>query len=186
MRKVIYSMSVSLDGYIAGPDGSFDWSAPSPELHRFHNERVREVGVQLLGRALYETMLYWETPEPTESGDEIEREFAAIWRALPRIVFSTTLTEVQGSASLATESVVEEVQRLKAEPGKDIAVGGAALAGSLIEQDLVDEYHPFVYPVLVGGGTPYFPPGASQKDLELVETRMFGPVVSLRYRRGER
>jgi dihydrofolate reductase len=176
MRNVIYSMSVSLDGYIAGPDGSFDWSAPDEELHRFHNERVRALSAQLLGRNLYETMVYWEGEDASRG--PVGREFAEIWRALPKIVFSTTLETVEGNTRLATGSVEEELARLDG----DVAVGGAGLAASCIE--LVDEVHPFIYPVIVGGGTPFLPPD-HRIDLELVESRTFGSrVTSLRYRRA--
>jgi dihydrofolate reductase len=184
MRKLIYSMSVSLDGFIAGPGGEFDWSAPDAELHRFHNARVRELGAHFLGRRLYEVMRYWDTAEATAADDEIVREFADIWQALPKVVFSTTLDRVEGNARLATGDVAEEVARLKAEPGKDLAVGGAGLASALVARGLVDEFQPFVYPVVVGGGTPYFPALEQRVDLELVETRTFGSrVVYLRYRR---
>src|SRR3954451_987157 len=98
MRKLIFSMGTSLDGFIAGPDGDIGWGAPDAELHQFHNDRVREVGVQLCGRRLYEVMLYWETPDPTWG--DIEREFAEIWQAIPKLVFSRTLEEVQGNARL--------------------------------------------------------------------------------------
>src|SRR5690349_22425268 len=113
MRRVVYSMSVSLDGYIADANGEINWTMPDEELHRFHNERVREAGTQLLGRRLYETMLYWETVEENPSAGEIELEFGRIWRALPKVVFSRTLTEVEGNARLVKEGAVEEVTRLK-------------------------------------------------------------------------
>ena len=185
MRKLIYSMGVSLDGYIAGPDGDFDWGAPDEELHRFHNQRVREIGAHLLGRRLYETMLYWETADENPSAAEVELEFARIWKGIPQIVFSKTLDQVVGNARLAGGSVAEEVERLKEEPGKDLAVGGAGLASTCIELGLVDEYQLFVSPVVVGGGTPYFPALEKRIDLELVETRTFGSrVVYLRYRRA--
>jgi dihydrofolate reductase len=174
-RKVIYAMGVSLDGYINGPDGGIEWTAPSEELHRFHNERVREVDTQLLGRRLYEAMLYWETA--ADSPSEIEREFARIWLQTERIVFSRTLTEVEGDARLAQGDVAAEVSRLSG----TVAVGGAGLAASLVERDLIDEYELFVYPAVVGGGTPYLPPGV-RLDLRLAETRTFGlGVVYLRY-----
>src|SRR5215212_9324241 len=101
MRSLIYSMTVSLDGFIAGPDGDIGWSAPDRELHRFHNERVRELGAQLCGRRLYETMLYWETAEQQPGIDEVELEFARIWKELPKVVFSTTLDRVEGNWRLA-------------------------------------------------------------------------------------
>jgi dihydrofolate reductase len=185
MRKLIYSMGVSLDGFIAGPDGNFDWSAPDEELHRFHNEQTRELGGHLCGRGLYETMVYWETAEETNpSLADYELEFARIWKPLPKIVFSTTLEKVEGNARLVRDGVAEEVARLKEEPGKDLAVGGAGLASTLIELGLVDEFRPFVNPVVVGGGTPFFPTLDEQIDLELVETRTFSSrVVYLRYRR---
>jgi dihydrofolate reductase len=185
MRKLIYSMSVSLDGFIAAPDGEIDWGVPDEELHRFHNQQVHEVGTHLLGRRLYETMLYWETAEENPSAAEVELEFARIWKSLPRIVFSKTLEKVEGNARLAREGVAEEVAKLKEQPGKDIAVGGAGLASTCIELGLVDDYRLFVYPVVLGGGTPYFPALEEKIDLELVETRTFGSrVVYLRYRRA--
>jgi dihydrofolate reductase len=184
MRKLTFSMTVSLDGFIAGPDGEIDWSAPDEELHRFHNEQVREVGAHLLGRRLYETMLYWETADQDPSAGEIVLDFARIWQALPKIVFSTTLETVEGNSRLATGSLAEEVARLKEQPGKDLAVGGAGLAAACTELGLIDEYLLFVSPVVLGGGTPYFPALDDRIELELVETRTFGSrVVYLRYRR---
>jgi len=182
MRRLIYSMTVSLDGFIAGPDGAIDWSVPDEELFRFHTQRVQETGVQLCGRRLYETMLYWETAQ--EAMPEEHLEFARIWKALPKIVFSTTLESVAGSNTrLAQEGVGEEVARLKEQPGKDIAVGGAGLARACMKLGLIDEWRLFVSPVLLGGGTPYFPPGDDTINLELVETQTFGArVVYLRYR----
>jgi dihydrofolate reductase len=181
MRKLIYSMGVSLDGFIAGPGGEIDWSAPSEELHRFHNAQAREVGVQLYGRGLYETMRFWETVD--ESEGEIMAEFAEIWRATPRLVFSTTLDSVTGGATLMKEDPVEAVTRLKQEDGKPLAVGGAGLASTLVKAGLVDEYRLFLTPVIVGGGTRFFPPLDERIGLELVETRTFGSVVYARYAR---
>jgi dihydrofolate reductase len=184
MRNLIYSMSVSLDGFINGRDGTFDWTAPDEELHRFHNERVRELGGHLLGRSLYETMVYWETADQDPSLSDYGLEFARIWQDLPKVVFSTTLENVEGDTRLLRDGVAEEVARLKEGPGRDLAVGGAGLASTLIEAGLVDEFQPFVYPVVVGGGTPFFPSVEQMIDLELVETRTFSSrVVYLRYRR---
>jgi dihydrofolate reductase len=184
MRKLIYSMSVSLDGFIAGPQGEIDWGAPDEQLHRFHNEQVREIGAHLLGRRLYETMVYWETAEENPSASDYELEFARIWKALPKIVFSKTLEKVEGNARLVRDGLADEVAKLKEQPGKDLAVGGAGLASSCIELGLIDEYRLFVSPVVLGGGTPYFPPLEERIDLELVETRTFGSrVLFVRYRR---
>lgn len=182
MRKLIYSFSVSLDGYIADRDGDIGWTGPDEELHRFHNDQARELGGHLLGRRLYETMLYWETAEdePGSAG----AEFAEIWLPLPKLVFSRTLESVEGNARLASGDPAEEVARLKEEPGKDLGVGGAGLASELIRRDLVDEYRLFVAPVILGGGTPYFPPLDRMLDLRLVETREFSsPAIYLRYER---
>ena len=185
MRKVIYSIGVSLDGFIAGPGGEIDWAAPDEELHRFHNEQTRELGAHLCGRRLYEEMVFWETADRNPSAAEHEVEFARIWQALPKIVFSTTLTEVEGNARLATEGVREEVAKLRQQPGGDLAVGGAGLAAGFTRLGLIDEYRLFVSPVVLGGGTPYFPPLEERIALELVETRTFGSrVVYLRYRRA--
>jgi dihydrofolate reductase len=183
MRRVTYSMGTSLDGYIVGPDGRFDWTAPDPDVFRFWIDEIRSVGVHLLGRRLYETMLYWETAEP-ESFDDAEVEWAALWNPLPKVVFSTTLSEVQGSARLASGDLAEEIERLRAEPGEgDIAIGGATLAAQVAALGLIDEYQVMVHPVLVGGGTPFFARNERRVDLELVESRTFSSgVVYLRYR----
>ena len=184
MRSVTYSMGVSLDGYISGPDGGFDWTAPDEEVFRFVTDEIREVGVHLLGRGLYETMLYWETADQDPSLDDSMLEWAAIWKPLPKGVFSTTLPAVQGHARLASGGVAEEIERLRAEPGEgEIAIGGATLAAEAAALGLIDEYRAMVHPVLVGGGTPYFPRDERRVDLELVETRTFSSrVVYLRYR----
>ncbi|MFE0456962.1 dihydrofolate reductase family protein [Streptomyces sp. NPDC058914] len=195
MRSVTYSMSVSLDGYIVGPNGDFGWTVPDEEVFRFATDEVREVGVHLLGRRLYETMLYWETADQEPSLDDSMRqrlniglrdwnEFAAIWKRLPKVVFSTTLSAVQGNARLASGGLAEEIERLRAEPGKgDIAIGGATLAAEAAALGLIDEYRARVYPVLLGGGIPFFPQRERRVDLELVENRTFNSrVVYLRYR----
>jgi dihydrofolate reductase len=184
MRSVTYSMNVSLDGYIVGPDGGLDWPGFDEEVFRFWMDEIRGVDVHLLGRRLYETMLYWETADQDPSLGAAELEWAGLWKPLPKVVFSTTLSAVQGNARLASGGLAEEIERLRAEPGEDeIAIGGATLAAEAAELGLIDEYRPMVYPVLVGGGTPYFPRNERRVDLELVETRTFGSkVVYLRYR----
>lgn len=182
MRKLIYSMGVSLDGFIAAPDGSIDWTAPDEELHRFHNEQARAAGVHLYGRRLYEAMRYWETAEENPSAPEHEVEFARIWKRTPRLVFSTTLERVEGGAELARGDLAHEVARLKEQDGGHIAVGGAGLAAGLVRLGLVDEYRLFVYPIVLGGGTPYFPALDAPIGLRLAETRTFrSQVVYLRY-----
>jgi dihydrofolate reductase len=186
MSKLIYSMNPSVDGYIAGPDGNFDWGVPSEELHRFYNEMVGELGAHLLGRKLYETMVYWETADQDSSAGEIELEFARAWQRLPKVVFSRTLDRVEGNTRLAEGGVAEEVAQLKSEVDGDIAVGGASLAAACIELGLVEEYRLFLNPVLVGGGIPYFPAGIDQTNLRLLGTRTFTDrVVYLRYATSE-
>jgi dihydrofolate reductase len=183
MRKLIYSMTVSLDGFIAARDGSIDWSVPDEELFRFHHREVQELGVHLCGRRLYETMVYWETAEESPLAPEYV-EFARTWKALPKVVFSSTLESVVGNTRLASDGVGEEVARLKEEPGRDIAVGGAGLAHACMELGLIDEWRLFVCPVVLGGGTPYFPSLGKPINVELVETKTFGSRVAyLRYAR---
>jgi dihydrofolate reductase len=183
-RSVIYSMGVSLDGYIVGPDGDFAWTAPDPELFRFVTAETRELAAYVMGRRLYETMLYWETAERDPSLDEDARAWAAIWNPLPKVVFSTTLSAVEGNARLATGSLVEEIERLQAQPGdRDIAIGGATLAAEAARLGLIAEYRPRIYPVFVGGGIPYYPQAERRVDVELVESRTFGSgTVCLRCR----
>jgi dihydrofolate reductase len=184
MRDVTYSMNVSLDGYIVGPDGSFDWTAPDDDLFRFVTDEIRMVGVYLLGRRLYETMLYWETADQDPSLDDAMLEWAGLWKPLPKVVFSTTLSEVQGNARLASGGLAEEIKRLRGQPGEgDIAIGGATLAAEAAGLDLIDEYRARVCPLQVGGGIPFFARDERRVDLEHVETRTFGSrVVYLRHR----
>ena len=176
-------MGVSLDGYIAGPDGEITAPPPDEEVFRFVTDEIRQVGVHLLGR-LYETMLYWETADQDPSLDESMLEWAALWKPLPKVVFSTTLPAVQGHARLASGGLAEEIGRLRAEPVQgDIAIGGATLAAEAAALGLIDEYRARVYPVLVGGGIPFFAQRERRVDLDLVETRTFSSrVVYLRYR----
>ncbi len=184
MRRLTCSMGVSLDGYIVGPDGGFAWSAPDEELFRFATEQVRRAGVHLLGRRLYETMRYWDAAEQDPSLSELEREFAALWTALPKVVLSRTLTAVEDGYRLAGGGLAAEVERWRAEPGEgDIAIGGATLAAEAAALGLVDAYALRVHPVLVGGGTPFFPRAERHVDLELVDSRTFrSGVVHLGYR----
>jgi dihydrofolate reductase len=181
---LIFSMGVSVDGFITDRDGNFAWGAPSEEQFRFHIEQVGELGAYLCGRRLYETMLVWETdPSMRETGPGAE--FADIWCALPKIVFSRTLDSVQGNARLARASVGEEVAAALDTTDKDVAIGGAGLAGAAFELGLVDELRILRNPVVVGGGTPFLPPVTESVALDLIETRTFGSrVIYERYRRA--
>lgn len=179
---VIHSMAVSADGYVTDPDGGIDFTVPSEELHRFHNERTRSLGAHLLGRRLYETMLYWETIEQDPDAPGVALEFAALWRPLPKVVFSRTLEHVEGTARLAQGSVAQELDQLRSSVDGNIGVGGAELAAECIRLGVVDEFHVFVCPVVLGGGTPFFPRLDHRIELDLVETRTFDQTVLLRYR----
>ena len=179
---LIYSMSVSVDGFIADREGAFGWTAPSEELFRFHTALVSDLGGLLLGRRLYETMLVWET-DPSMRDDELGAAFADVWCAIPKVVFSRTLDSVHGNARLAGASVAEEAAAALDATDKDVAIGGAGLAAQAIELGLVDELRIFRYPVVVGGGTPFLPPVTDVVPLNLVETRTFGSrVIYERYR----
>ena len=180
---LIYSMSVSVDGFIADREGAFGWTAPSEELFRFHSAEVGKLGGCLLGRRLYETMLVWET-DPSMRETEAEAAFADAWCAIPKVVFSRTLDSVQGNARLAEGSVAEEAAAALEATDKDVGIGGAGLAAAAIELGLVDELRMFRYPVVIGGGTPFLPPVTGDIALDLVETRTFGTrVIYERYRR---
>ena len=180
---LIYSMGVSVDGFIADRDGAFGWGVPSDEQFRFHLEQVRELGSCLLGRRLYETMLVWET-NPSLKDNEDTTAFADAWSALPKVVFSRTLDSVRGNARLAEAPLAEEVAAALEATDKDVEIGGAGLAASAIELGLVDELRIFRNPVVVGGGTPFLPPVTEDVPLDLIETRTFGSrVIYERYRR---
>lgn len=180
MRKLIYGFTASVDGYINDRNGNIDWTHPDDELHQFHNDRFRDVEISLHGRRLYELMAeYW--PHVPGDASIIERDFADLWLAKPKVVFSRTLTEVHWNSTLVSENAVEEVRRLKAGGDGVMEVGGANLAASLIPHGLVDEYHIFVSPVVLGGGTAMFPVIDNSIRLRLAETRQFNTAVLLRY-----
>src|ERR671939_2155503 len=143
---LIYSMGVSVDGFIADRDGAFGWGVPSDEQFRFHLEQVRELGSCLLGRRLYETMLVWET-DPSLQDNELGAAFADVWCAIPKTVFSRTLESVRGNARLAEASVAEEVAAAREATDKDVEIGGAGLAAAAIELGLVDELRMFRNPI---------------------------------------
>jgi dihydrofolate reductase len=181
---LIYSMGVSVDGFITDRDGGFAWTVPSEDQFRFHIAQVSELGAYLCGRKLYQTMLPWET-DPSMRDDELGTAFADIWCALPKIVFSRTLDRVEGNARLAQASVAEEVATALAATDKDVSIGGAGLAAEAIELGLVDELRIFRNPVVVGGGTRFLPPVTEDVRLDLIETSTFrSRVIYERYRRA--
>jgi dihydrofolate reductase len=181
---LIYSMAVSVDGYIADREGAFGWSFPGEEQFRFHIAEIRELGCCLCGRRLYETMLAWDT-DPSLRDDEDGATFAEVWCAIPKVVFSRTLDSVQGNARLAEGSVAEEVAAALDATDKDVSIGGAGLAAQAVELGLVDELRMFRNPVVVGGGTPFLPPVTEAVPLDLIETKTFGSrVLFERYRRS--
>jgi dihydrofolate reductase len=185
MKPVLtYSMSVSVDGFIADREGDFAWTPPGEELFRFHLAQVRGLGCYLLGRRLYEAMLVWET-DPSMRDTELRDAFADVWCALPKVVFSRTLDSVQGNARLAEASVADEVAAALDATDKDVSIGGPGLAGAAFELGLVDELRMFRYPVVVGGGTPFLPPVTEDVPLQLIETRTFeSRVIYERYGRA--
>ncbi|MFC6012890.1 dihydrofolate reductase family protein [Nocardia lasii] len=180
MRKLVYGFGVTVDGFINDRDGKIDWTDPDEELHQFHNDRYREIEVSLHGRRLYELMAdYW--PDVPADAPPIMREFAELWTSKPKVVFSRTLTEVGWNSTLVSDNAVEAVRRLKSEGDGIIEVGGANLAASLMPHHLIDEYQLFVSPIVLGGGTPMFPPLPAPIPLRLVETKHFAQVVMMRY-----
>lgn len=184
MHDVTYSMGLTLDGFIVGPDGGFDWGSPDEEIFQISLDEIQRVATHLMGRRIYETMLYWETATQDPDLSPMERRWTELWNPLPKVVFSRTLTEVEGAARLATDDLATEIERLKAEPGDgEIAVAGADLAAQVADLDLIDEYRMRVFPVLVGGGRPFFARSGRLVDLDLVESRECASgVMYLRYR----
>jgi dihydrofolate reductase len=174
MGKVVYLMNVSLDGFVETPDHSLDWATVDDELHTWFNDRMRETDVSVYGRRLWEVMAaYWPTGETNPASTESMRAFARFWNATPKVVFSRELASVEHGARLARGDVGEELARLRQEFHGEIEVGGPTLAAQFIERRLVDEYQMVVHPVVLGAGTPFFPPGVSRFDLRLTETRAF-------------
>ncbi len=186
MSKLIYSMSVSLDGFVATLDRSIQFVHVDEELHEVFNEEARSVGTMLNGRRMYELMVaYWPTADQDPAATPAEREFAGIWREKPKVVFSHTLEKVDWNTRLVRGDVVEEVRRLKDQPDNDMDVGGPTLAAPLIAADLVDEYRLYINPVVLGAGISYFPALEHALDLRLRDMRRFGgDVVYLRYERA--
>lgn len=183
MAKLIYSFLVSLDGYIADEDGTFDWAVPDEEVHAFINDLQRPVGTYLYGRRLYETMICWETDPTLAAQSAVTRDFADQWRAAEKIVYSTTLERVStGKTRIERTFSPDALRRLKATAGHDLTVGGPGLAAHAVRAGLVDEYQLFLAPTVTGGGTRFFPNGVRVK-LDLLEERRFGNGMAyLRYR----
>ena len=187
MRKVVYCLNVSLDGFIEDSNGSLDWGNPDQELHQFFNDQEREFDVQLYGRRIYENMAaHWTTAHTNPSAPAHEIEYALIWQSIPKLVFSKTLEHVGENARLVRDNISEEVSALKAQPGKDMVVCCAGLAASFMRLDLIDEYRLVIHPVVLGGGKPMFPTLDKLISLRLIETRQFeGGVLLHRYQRAE-
>ena len=180
MRRLTYGMNVSLDGYTAAPGGDLGWSRPSDELFQYWSDRVGATGTALYGRRLWEGMSsHWPTADQQPGVTPAHVEYAHRWRAMPKVVFSSTLTSVEGNARLVTGDAVPEISRLKSEDGGPMDVAGATLAAAAARAGLIDEYVLVIHPVLVGGGTPFFTALDSWVDLTLVETRTFPDGVLL-------
>jgi len=183
MAKLIYSGITSLDGYVADEDGNFDWSVPDEEVHTFVNDLERPVGTYLYGRRMYEVMLYWETARTVADQPPVVQDFAEIWQAADKIVYSKTLQTVSSARTrIARDFDPAAVRQMKASAGRDITVGGPDLAAQALKAGLVDECHLFVAPIVVGGGKQFLPDDVRLK-LELLDERRFGNgVVHLHYR----
>jgi dihydrofolate reductase len=183
MAKLIYTAISSLDGYVADAEGNFDWSAPDDEVHRFVNDLERPIGTYLLGRRMYEVMRYWDTA-PTGNGEpSAGHEYAKIWQATDKIVYSKSLEQVSSARTwIEREFDPQAIQQLKAAATRDVSVGGPTLAAQALKLGLVDECHLFFSPVAVGGGNPALPDNV-RLELELLDERRFGNgVVHLHYR----
>ena len=182
MAKLIYSAIMSLDGYVADEDGNFDWAAPDEEMHNFVNDLERPVGTYLYGRRMYEVMAAWETM-PLADQPSVVRDFAKIWQAADKVVYSRTLETVSSARTrIERDFDHEAVRQMKATAGRDVSVGGPDLAGQAIQVGLVDECHLFLTPIVVGGGTRSLPNDV-RVNLELLDERRFGNgVVHLHYR----
>jgi dihydrofolate reductase len=183
MAKLIYSAITSLDGYIADEDGSFDWAAPDEEVHAFVNDLERPVGTYLYGRRMYEVMVAWETAHTFADQRPVMQDFAKLWQAADKVVYSTTLAAVSSARTrIERDFDPEAVRQLKASAGRDLSVGGPHLAAQAIRTGLVDEFHLFLVPFVVGGGNQSLPDNV-RVQLELLDERRFGGgVVFLRYR----
>jgi dihydrofolate reductase len=186
MAKLIYSAIMSLDGYVADEEGSFDWAAPDEEVHSFVNDLERPVGTYLYGRRMYDVMAVWENANTVADQPPFMHDFAEIWQAADKIVYSKTLQTVSSARTrIERDFDPEAVRQLKARAGRDITVGGPDLAAQAIKTGLVDEFHLFLAPIVVGGGKQSLPDDVRVK-LELLDERRFGNgFVHLHYRMAE-
>jgi len=180
MRKVIFTMSISVDGFIETASGDISWSSPDPELQQHVIDRESTIDTHLYGRRLYETMVaYWPKADENLSASKFDIEYARIWKEKKKIVFSKTLAQVGGNFQLFRGNIAEEIDKLKAQPGKDMFVGGPNLASSFIKLGLIDEYWLYVHPTILGSGKPMFPHLGDRINLKLIETHGFGSGVVL-------
>jgi dihydrofolate reductase len=180
MGKLIYLMNVSLDGFVATADGGLDWTFVDDELHTWFNEDTRSVDASLYGRRMYETMsAYWPTGETDPASTAVMREYARIWNAMPKVVFSTTLDSVAWNSRLVAGDPAEHLAEIRREFQGDIEVSGPTLASAFIESGSVDEYRMVIHPVILGSGKPYFPPLSRPIGLRLLETRTFASGAQL-------
>ena len=185
MKKIVLWMSISIDGYFEGPDHDLSWHRVDDELHQDFNDRLRTMSAFLDGRVTYELMArFWPFADEDPANPAPVREFAGIWRDTPKIVYSRTLEHADWNSTVVRKVTANDVQRLKAEPGGDLALGGADLAATFRRLDLIDEYRLYVHPVVLGSGEPLFPASGPATDLRLVDTQRFGNgVVALHYAR---
>jgi dihydrofolate reductase len=186
MRKVIYAMMISLDGFIEDQNRKLDWVAVDEELHRHFNDLESMFDIHLYGRRLYENMAaYWPTADENPAAPEYEVEYARIWKDMPKIVFSKTLERVEWNARLVRDDIPGEIKRLKEQPGKYMSLGGADIAATFMRLGLIDEYQVYVSPVVLGNGTPMFPKLEDKINLRLIDTTTFGNGVVLIHYRNE-
>jgi dihydrofolate reductase len=183
MKKLITMMSVSLDGFMEGPNRELDWHLVDEELHGHFNSELAGMSAFLDGRVTYELMQsFWPTADEDPASGPLIAEFARIWREMPKFVYSTTLERADGNTTIVRDVVVEEVEALKAEPGGDLMLGGADLAAAFMKLDLIDEFRLYLHPVVLGAGKPFFPSSDVPVSLQLADTQTFGNgVVLLRY-----
>ena len=180
MRKIIYALTVSLDGFIEAPDGDLSWSFPDEELHQHFNDRETMIDTHLYGRRMYELMAaYWPTADENPSAPAYEVQYTKIWKSKPKVVFSKTLDRVGWNSRLVRDVIPGEIQKLKAQPGKYMSVGGPTLAAAFMRLDLIDEFWLYLSPIILGAGKPMFPSLKDRIPVALIETKTFGSGVAL-------